>query len=75
MNMTIPLVDLKAQYETIKDEINEAIQEVLTSQYFILGPKVKELEEKVADYCGVRYGIGVASGSDALLLSLSLIHI
>ena len=75
MNITIPLVDLKAQYETIRDEINEAIQEVLASQYFILGPKVRELEEKVADYCGVRYGIGVASGSDALLLSLMAVGV
>jgi len=68
--MAIPLVDLKAQYETIKGEINEAIKEVLESQMFILGPKVKELEEKIADYCNVKYGVGVASGSDAILLAL-----
>lgn len=71
----IPLVDLKAQYETIKDEINEAIQEVLESQWFILGPKVAELEERIADYCDVKYGVGVASGSDALLLSLMAIGV
>lgn len=73
--MAIPLVDLKAQYETIKDEINQAVREVLESQYFILGPKVQELEEKIADYCNVKYGIGVASGSDALLLALTAIGV
>ena len=71
----IPLVDLKRQYETIKDEINEAIGEVLETQRFILGPKVEELEEKIADYCDVKYGVGVASGSDALLLSLMAIGV
>ena len=65
----------KAQYETIKDEINEAIREVLESQRFILGPKVEELEEKIADYCDVKYGVGVASGTDALLLSLMAIGV
>ena len=73
--MAVPLVDLKAQYESIKDEINKAIQEVLESQRFILGPKVKELEEKIANYCNAKYGIGVASGSDALLLSLMAIDV
>jgi dTDP-4-amino-4,6-dideoxygalactose transaminase len=73
--VAIPLVDLKAQYQTIRDEINEAIHEVLESQYFILGPKVQELEKKVAQYCGVKYGVGVASGSDALLLSLMAIDV
>jgi dTDP-4-amino-4,6-dideoxygalactose transaminase len=68
--MAIPLVDLKAQYKTIEDEINEAIAEVLESQWFILGPNVGELEERIADYCDVKYAVGVASGSDALLLSL-----
>ena len=73
--MAIPLVDLKAQYKSIKDEVNAAIQEVLESQYFILGPKVVELEEKIAAYCNVKYGIGVASGTDALLLSLMAIGV
>ncbi len=73
--MPIPLVDLKAQYEKIKKEIDEAITSVLGSQVFILGPKVKELEEKIAEYCNVKYGIGVASGSDALLLALMAIDI
>ncbi len=73
--MPIPLVDLKAQYATIKDEINEAIEEVLESQWFILGPKVGELEERIADYCDIKYAVGVASGSDALLLSLMAINV
>jgi len=73
--MAVPLVDLKAQYATIKDEVNKAIQDVLESQVFILGPKVKELEEKIANYCDVKYSIGVSSGSDALLLALMAIGI
>ena len=73
--MTVPLVDLKAQYENIKDEVNKAIQDVLESQIFILGPKVKELEEKIAEYCNVKYAIGVSSGSDAILLALMSIGI
>lgn len=71
----IPLVDLKAQYQAIKGEIDEAVQRVLESQYFILGPDVKRLEEKIAEYCDVKYAVGVASGSDALLLSLMAVGI
>ena len=73
--MAIPLIDLKAQYKTIKDEINAAIRDVLESQWFILGPKVVELEEKIASYCNAKYGIGVASGSDALLLALMAVDV
>ena len=73
--MAVPLVDLKAQYATIKDEVNKAIQDVLESQVFILGPKVKELEEKIANYCDAKYSIGVSSGSDALLLALMAIGV
>ena len=50
--MKVPLLDLKVQYQTIRDEIKEAVDEVLESQHFILGPKVEELEEAVAPYCG-----------------------
>jgi dTDP-4-amino-4,6-dideoxygalactose transaminase len=71
----IPFIDLKAQYEVIKDEIRVAIDGVLESQCFILGPKVAELERRVADYCGVKHAIGVASGSDALLLALTSLDI
>lgn len=73
--MKIPLLDLQAQYHSIKDEIDAAIMEVLESCRFILGDKVKELEEKIAAYSGVKYGIGVANGTDALILSLEALGI
>jgi dTDP-4-amino-4,6-dideoxygalactose transaminase len=65
-----PLVDLKAQYRAIKAEVDAAIQRVMDSQHFILGPEVESFEKEVADYCGTRFGIACASGSDALLLAL-----
>ncbi len=68
--MNIPLVDLKAQYDSIKDEIDNAIQKVIESGQFILGPEVKAFEEEAAAYLGVGYAIGVASGTDALQLAL-----
>ena len=68
--MKIPAFDLKRQYISIRKEINASIQRVLDSQYFILGGVVKEFEEKIAEYCNVKFAIGVASGTDALLLSL-----
>lgn len=68
--MKIPIINLKRQYQAFKPYIDDAIREVVDSQNFILGPWVKKLEEKVASYIGVSYGIGVASGTDALLLSL-----
>jgi len=66
----IPLVDLKAQYSSIKEEIDAAIQRVLESGQFILGSEVETLEEEIAQYLGVKYGICVASGTDALQLAL-----
>ena len=71
----IPILDLKAQYESIKDEINAAIAEVLESTQFILGPVVRDLEQRVAAYCGCKYGVGVASGTDALRLTLTVLGI
>ena len=68
--MKVPLLDLKAQYQTIRDEIKEAVDEVLESQYFILGPKVEALEEAVAPYCGCQCAVGVSSGTDGLLIAL-----
>jgi dTDP-4-amino-4,6-dideoxygalactose transaminase len=68
--MNIPLLDLKAQYASIKNEINTAIEQVLESQHFILGPKVDECEKAIAAYSNCSYGIGVSSGSDALLACL-----
>jgi dTDP-4-amino-4,6-dideoxygalactose transaminase len=73
--MKVPLLDLKRQYASIKVEINGVIQKVLDHGMFIMGPEVKELEEKLAQYCGVKHGIGVASGTDALLLSLRALGI
>lgn len=67
---TVKLLDLVPQYESIRGEIREAIEEVVSSQQFILGPKVELLERQVAAYCGAAHGVGVASGSDALLLAL-----
>jgi len=68
--MQIPILDLKAQYETIREEIRDAIDQVLEKQHFILGPEVKALEQEIAQFCGRKYGIGVASGTDALILGL-----
>ena len=68
--MKVPLLDLSRQYKVIKTEVNEAIQKVLDHGMFIMGPEVKELESELAAYCDTKHGIGVASGTDALLLSL-----
>lgn len=68
--MKIPLLDLKAQYATIAEDVQEAIDRVVTSQYFILGPEVEAFEEEMAEYLGVPHAVGVASGTDALLLPL-----
>ncbi len=68
--MQVPLLDLKAQYATVKDEIFAAIAEVMESQHFILGPKVEECEKAVANYSNCRSAVGVTSGSDALLACL-----
>lgn len=66
----IPIVDLKTQYNTIKEDVDAAIQRVLQHQQFILGPEVKALEEEIAAYCGARFAVGVASGTDALRIAL-----
>jgi dTDP-4-amino-4,6-dideoxygalactose transaminase len=68
--LNIPLLDLKAQYETIKEQVIAATMEVYESQRFILGPKAEELENKIAAYTQARYAVGVSSGTDALLISL-----
>lgn len=68
--MKVPFLDLKREYAYIKKEIDQAVFEVLKNTQFILGPEVKSLEEEIARYCQTKYAIGVASGTDALLLSL-----
>jgi dTDP-4-amino-4,6-dideoxygalactose transaminase len=68
--MKVPLLDLKAQYASIKPEVDAAIAEVLESQHFILGPKVEQCEKAIAAYSSCSHGIGVSSGSDALLVCL-----
>lgn len=70
MTMQVPLLDLKAQYAGLREAVMERVERVMESQYFILGPEVEELERRVAEYCGVGHGIGVSSGTDALLLAL-----
>jgi dTDP-4-amino-4,6-dideoxygalactose transaminase len=71
----VPLLDLKSQYREIEAEIMEALREVCAEQNFILGPRVKELESRVAEYSQCRYGIGVSSGTDALLVALMSLNI
>jgi len=71
----VPLLNLKAQYATIRDEVRAAIDRVLESQVFILGPEVAALEQEVAAYSQCAHGVGVSSGTDALLVSLMAIGI
>ena len=68
--MNVPLLDLQAQYLAIQQEIQQAVAEVFQSQHFILGPKVKACEEAIAQYSRCRFGVGVTSGTDALLICL-----
>jgi dTDP-4-amino-4,6-dideoxygalactose transaminase len=68
--MSVPFLDLTLQYRSIRTEIDEAIQRVVASQGFVLGPEVQGLEEEIAAYVGVPHAVGVASGTDAILLPL-----
>lgn len=68
--MNVPLLDLRAQFTTIREELLDALMEVVESQHFILGEPVRRLEEAVAALSGAQYGIACASGTDALLLPL-----
>jgi dTDP-4-amino-4,6-dideoxygalactose transaminase len=73
--INIPIVDLHAQYEIIRDQVRQAIENVNESQQFILGPAVKQFESKMAAYLSCAHAVGVASGSDALLLALMALDI
>lgn len=68
--MAVPLLDLKAHHDPLHQEIMTAVEQTFRSQAFILGPEVAKLEERVAAYCQAKYGIGVTSGTDALLIAL-----
>jgi dTDP-4-amino-4,6-dideoxygalactose transaminase len=71
----VPLLDLKAQYAAIREEVRKAMDRVADSQYFILGPEVEALEKEIAEYSQAEFGIGVSSGTDALLVALMAIGI
>ena len=73
--MRVPLLDLRAQYAPLKDEIEEAVRRVMDSQQFIMGPDVAALENEIARYTGARHAIACASGSDALLLALMALEV
>ena len=73
--MTIPFIDLQSQYQSYKEEIDSAIQAVLDTSQYIMGPAVKELELKLANYTGVKHAVACASGTDALLIALLAIGI
>ncbi|MDF0677254.1 MAG: DegT/DnrJ/EryC1/StrS family aminotransferase [Nitrospira sp.] len=73
--MGVPLLDLKAHHEPLHQEVMAALEQAFRSQAFILGPDVGKLEERVATYCQSKYGIGVTSGTDALLVALMALGI
>ncbi|NLB05829.1 MAG: transcriptional regulator, partial [Desulfobulbaceae bacterium] len=73
--MNVPLLDLKPQLAQLRPQIMEAVTRVVDSTGYILGREVNELEEKIAAYCGAAHGIGVSSGTDALLVSLMSLDI
>lgn len=75
MKVNVPFFDLTSQFQSIEGEIKTALDGVFKTQQFILGPQVEDLEQVIAEYCQRRYAIGVASGSDALLLSLMALGI
>lgn len=72
---TVPLCDIQAQYRELQTEIDATVARVLASGQVILGPEVAALEKEVAEYCGVGYGVGCASGTDALLLALQALDV
>ncbi len=73
--LSVPLLDLRAQFEALRDELLAAAARVIESQAFILGPEVEALETEIARYSQTRYAVGCASGSDALLLALMALDV
>ena len=73
--MNVPLLDLQAQYASLRDELREAVDRVMSSQRFVLGEEGRQLENTLAEYCETKHAIGCASGSDALLLALMALDI
>lgn len=73
--MNVPLLDLQAQYVSIRDDLQQAVERVMRSQRFVLGDEVRHLETSIADYCQTKHAIGCASGSDALLLALMALDV
>lgn len=74
-NVNVPLLDLKAQYATIRGEVEPVMRKVVEDQWFIMGPEVSNLEKEIAEYVGVKHAIGCASGSDAILLAAMALDI
>jgi len=75
VEMEVPLLDLRAQFQTIRGEVMAAVERVFESQHFILGPEVEAFERAAAEYCRVEHAIGCGSGSDALLLALTALGV
>lgn len=73
--MHVPLLDLKAQYKTVKNDIIPEVMRVMDSQYFILGPDVDAFEKSCAEFLGAKHALGVSSGTDALLLALMALNV
>lgn len=73
--MKVPLLDLKIQYQSLKKELDEAVLKTAESQYFILGPEVKKLEDEIAQFLGAKKAVGISSGTDALLIALMALDI
>ena len=73
--MNVPLLDLQAQYVSLRDDLRQAVDRVMSSQRFVLGDEVRGLENSIAGYCQTKHAVGCASGSDALLLALMALDV
>jgi len=73
--VNIPFLDLKAQYQNMREQVLSSIEQVLESSEFILGPNVSSFEQEIAKYLGVKHAIGVGNGTDALVLILDALGI